>query len=78
MNVSADANPPIQPTSIIPPANNIALNTLFKYDSNKLNTIKRYMDNKKLQSYQKTFYEETTDPKRAYYYLRVHIMRKRI
>jgi len=69
MNVS-EASQPVQPTHVIPPANNISLGTLFKFDSNKLNLIRKYMDNKKLQSFQKTFYEETTDPKRAYYYLR--------
>ena len=36
-----------------------------------MNFIRKYLDNKKLQSFQLAFYEETTDPKRAYYYLRV-------
>jgi len=47
-----------------------SVKSLFKYNPNKLNLTKKYLDSKKLQNYQKAFYEDTADPKKAYYYLR--------
>jgi len=49
----------------------IPLKTILKYDLKKLNPVMEYLAASKLQTYQKAFNEDKTDPKRAYYYLRV-------
>jgi len=67
----ADPNEPTTPPPFNLFGDDPSAKSLFRFDPNKLSLTRKYLDSKKLQNYQKAFYEDTADPKKAYYYLRV-------